>query len=105
MVEQARLAHGRFEAARERAERTVAAGSGTARGSEPWAVASVALAGLESARSEAMIALADLDQLYAQARVAGDGTVAIAAARDSVAGWIGQEDEVLAALRGRLGDR
>lgn len=50
-----------------------------------------------------MIALADLDQLYAAARIEGSDASAIAEARDRVIGWIGDEDRVLAVLRGRLG--
>lgn len=103
LTEQARQAHQRFVGERERAERMVAAGSGAAQGSESWAVASVALASLESARSDAMIALADLDQLYAAARIAGSESGRIASVRDEISGWIGEEDQVLAALRGRLG--
>ncbi len=72
-------------------------------GSESWAVASVALAGLESARSDAMIALADLDQMYAAGRIAGNDSSAIEAARTEVTGWIGEEDRVLGLLRGKLG--
>lgn len=104
MVAAAREAHRRFAEARERAERSIAAGTGAAPGSEAWATASIALAGLESARSDAMIALADLDALYAEARVSGSGNPgAIASARDEVGTLIGEEDRVLADLRGRLG--
>ena len=103
LVEQARTAHGRFLARQQRAGQTVAAASGAARGSERWAVASVALAELESARSEAMIARADLDQMFAAERIEGSDTTAISDARDEVSGWIGEEDAVLAGLRGRLG--
>lgn len=104
LIEQAREADTRFASRRAEAERAVAAGGGAAPGSEAWAVASVALASLESARSDAMIALADLDQLYAAARIASSGEWAtIAAARDQVTAWIGEEDRILAALRGRLG--
>ena len=103
LINQAREAHGRFQARRSYAERSASAGSGAARGSEGWAVASIALAELESARSAAMIALADLDQLYAAARVDGSDSTTIAAARDEVSVWIGDEDRVLAGLRGRLG--
>jgi hypothetical protein len=102
LITQARSAHSRFNSAREQAQRTVAAGRTAARGSESWAVASVALAGLESARSQAMIALADLDEFYAAARVDGSDVSAIEAARDEVSGWIGEEDAVLATLRARL---
>ena len=103
LVEQARDAHRHFMAKQQRAGQTVAAGSGAARGSESWATASVALAELESERSAAMIALADLDQLFAAARIEGSDTAAISAARDEVSSWIGDEDVVLAGLRGRLG--
>ena len=103
LVEQAREAHRRFEARQAHTLQTVVAGSGSARASEGWAVASIALAELESARSSAMIALADLDQLYAAARIAGNDSTAIAGAREQVMGWIGEEDRVLAELRGRLG--
>jgi hypothetical protein len=109
LVEQARDAHNRFAARRDSAERAVAGGSGAGQGSESWATASVALADLESARSDAMIALADLDELYAARRTAsgapgsGDDWATIAAARDQVIALIGEEDRVLADLRGRLG--
>ena len=103
LVEQARAAHQRFLGKQQRAVQTVATGSGAVPGSESWAVASVALAELESERSSAMIALADLDQLYAAAGTEGRDTAAISAARDQVSGWIGNEDAVLAGLRGRLG--
>ena len=102
LVDQARAAHQRFLAKQQRAVQTVSVGSGAAPGSERWAVASVALAELESERSAAMIALADLDQIYAAAGTEGRDTAAITAAREEVSGWIGEEDAVLAALRGRL---
>jgi hypothetical protein len=101
---QARAAHARFLAARETAERRIEAAAAAAPGSETWAVASVALAGLEAARSEAMVALAELDQTYAQTRIEGGDGTAVAAARDRVIALIAEEDRVLAGLRGRLGD-
>ena len=104
LVAAARAAQGRFAAARERTERLVAAGAGSTPGSESWAVASIALAGLESSRSDAMIALADLDALHTEARVNNTGgAVVIAAARDEVASLIGEQDQILIALRTRLG--
>ncbi len=103
IVEQAREAHGRFAARRDKAERLTAAASGAAMGSEGWSVASVALADLESARSETMVALADLDEIFVAARISGSAALNAAAARDQVSAWIGEEDQVLAALRGRLG--
>lgn len=106
--EQALEAHRRFEQRRGRAASLVAAARGAAIGSESWSVAQVALADLEAARSESMIALADLDVLYtgaAEAAAPTGGSAeldAVAAVRDEVSGWIGQEDAVLAELRGRL---
>lgn len=105
---QALAAHARFGERRGSAASLSAAAQGAAVASEAWAVAQVALASLEGARSEAMIALADLDSLFIDAKAGavatgGSGDVdAIAATRDEVSGWIGEEDATLAALRGRL---
>ena len=53
-----------------------------------------------------MIALADLDQLYAAARTNKDTSgvdwARITAAREQVTVLIGEEDRILATLRGRL---
>ena len=100
LVDQARAAHGRFATRRTRAEQVI--GGGAASGSDRWAVATVALAELESARSEAMVALADLDELFAAERTANRDAAQIAAARDQVTAWIGEEDRVLEVLRRRL---
>jgi hypothetical protein len=108
LVEQARTAHERFAGKRANAERLVAAGGGGEPGSEGWSVATVALSDLESARSDAMLALAELDELYTTETIAasqtGDPskTTAIAGARDQVVTLIGEEDGVLARLRGRM---
>ena len=95
-------AHARFTETEPRARRLTAAAGGAAVASESWAVATVALAQLESARSEAMIALADLDALYAAARIAGDEAVLIGETRTRVLAVIASEDAVLAELRGKL---
>ena len=108
LVDEARGAHQRFEAKRRDAERLVKAGGSGAPGSEGWSVATVALSDLESARSDAMLALAELDQLYASESVAAAETGnrasvdAIVAARDQVTALVGEEDSILAALRGRM---
>ena len=105
---QAQAAHVRFGERRGSAASLSAAAQGAAVGSEAWSVAQIALASLESARSEAMIALADLDSLYVDAKNAavmtdGSGDVdAIGATRADVIGMIGEEDAILASLRGRL---
>jgi hypothetical protein len=70
--------------------------------SESWSVATVAMADLESARSEAMVVLADLDGLWAAARVAATPADAILEARARVIELVGTEDAVLLTLRGRL---
>lgn len=107
LEQRAQSAHARFLRERGRAATLVAAGAGTGRGSESWSVATVALSSLESARSETMIALADLDSLLAADRVAhpneqsGDG-VAIAASRENVIALVAEEDRVLAGLAARL---
>lgn len=109
LVEQARGAHGRFTARRGAAERLVGAAGGTP-GSESWSVATAALSDLESARSDAMLALAELDQLYTTATIASAETGgraeidAISVARDRITAIVGEEDQALAALRGRMRD-
>jgi hypothetical protein len=77
---------------------TVSAARGAGVGSESWAQAQVALAGLEGARSRAMIALADLDRLYVDAAVEAMETERIAAAREEVIGMVEAEDAVIAEL-------
>lgn len=98
----AREAHGRFMGKRARAGELMGAARGAAVGSEAWSVASVALADLESARSDAMISLGELDRLYAAERIDGGDGGAIAAVRDQVTAWVADEDAVLADLSGRL---
>lgn len=108
LVDQARGAHQRFSAKRANAERLVASGGGGAPGSEGWSVATVALSDLESSRSDAMVALAELDELYTSESVTASesgnhaSVDAIVAARDQVTTLVGEEDTVLASLRGRM---
>ena len=102
LVQQADAAHQRFNSREAKARELVSAVGGAAVASESWAVATVALADLESARSDAMIALADLDQLYAAQRIEGGEALATGAAREAVIALVAQEDLVLASLRGQL---
>lgn len=102
LLAQAEAAHARFQSRRARAETLVAAARGAGVASESWSVATIAMADLESARSDAMVALADLDALWAAARVAGSPGESIAATRARVIEMVGAEDAVLLALRGRL---
>lgn len=105
LVEQARSAHQRFGERRAGAERLIGGASGAAVASESWSVANVALADLEAARSQAMIALGDLDEIYAAESVKGAGTADTDAARrahEQVGAWVEEEDAVIARLRTRL---
>lgn len=108
LVERARTAHAKFGARQGEAERLIAAASGAAPGTESWSVASIALGDLDSRRSEAMIALGELDEIYAAEAVkaaesgnAGNADAA-SAAHAQVNGWVAEEDAVLDRLRGRL---
>jgi len=108
LVEQARAANGRFAAQRGQTERLVGQGSGSKMSSESWAVASVALAQLESARSDTMVAMASIDEIHAADALAHYNTPsgdepAIAAARTQVTGWIDEQDAVLDVLGRKLG--
>ena len=102
LLAQARSADAGFRAKEGRARSLVAAATGAAMGSEAWAVASVAVAELEAARAKTMLALSEIDSLYAEARTAGRDTAPIETARQTVMAMIAGEDEVLASLRGRL---
>ncbi len=99
---QARMGHTKFQSREARARQMVGAARGAAVGSERWSVATVAVAELEAARSEVMIALADLDSLYAAERVAGGDGSAIGVVRESVQALVKQEDRVLAELGNQL---
>ena len=72
-------------------------------GSETWGTATIAVAELEAARAEAMLALADLDTLYNDTRVRGEDPGVVGTARDAVTGLIERQDRVLGELRSRLG--
>lgn len=102
LVAQAREADTRFRTREGQARNLVGAASGAALGSESWAVASVALSQLESARNDAMLALAELDELYAAARIEAADARAIAAARDTVMAMVAEQDRVIGDLGGRL---
>jgi hypothetical protein len=96
-------AHRAFEAEAPRARAAANAARGGAVGSEAWAAAQVALAGLESARSRAMIALADLDRLYVDAATEGGELTRIAATRDRVIAQVEQQNATIDGLLGALG--
>lgn len=95
----------RFTALRPEAERAAAAARGAANGSESWNRAQVALARLDSARSDTAVTLADLDQLAVEADIKavdqpGPDAESIGAARESVAAIVAGQDAALDSLRG-----
>ncbi len=100
LIDQARSAHSLFNNRRSRAEQA-ASGLRGAAGNDSWANAQLALADLESARSQTMVPLADLDALWTEARIAGADAVSIGAARDQVMAMVAEEDAVLARLSRR----
>lgn len=100
-------AHESFVSRQPAATRAVSAASGAAKGTEAWSVASVAVAGLESARSQVGLPLADLDRLEVEAsnRVAeGDDAdfKAVRETRAQVEALASRESEVIDSLLGRL---
>lgn len=97
----AEAAHAEFNRAAPAAER--AAGGAGAVGSDGWAAAQVALADLDSLRSRAAVALAEIDLLWIDATVDGGPQSAIAPVRDRIESLIAAEDAVLARLRARVG--
>ena len=99
---EAASAHQAFLAEAPKARSTVAAAHGSGPGADSWAVAQVAVAGLESSRSKAMIALADLDRLYVDAAVAGDELERIGATRDRVAAQVEEQNAAIESMLGEL---
>lgn len=103
----AREAHASFIARQPAATRTVSGAAGAARGTEGWSVASVAIAGLESARSRVGLPLADLDRLEVEAsNRAAEGAdadfKAVRATRAEVEALVDEETRVIDSLLGRL---
>lgn len=85
----------------------VSRAAGATAASDSWASAQVALAKLETSRSGAVAALAELDTLYADARNAEPAGVspsaeAIAEARKQVSELVGRQNEAIASLSARL---
>ena len=95
-------AHRAFLAEAPAARSAIAAAGGAEFGSDGWARASVALAGLEGARSKAMIALADLDRLMVDAAVEGGELERIVAVRDTVIAQVDEQNATIEALARNL---
>ena len=95
LAAEAASAHQAFLAEAPQVRGAVAAARGAEPGAESWARAQVALAGLETTRSRAMIALADLDRIYVDAAVDGTELTRIAFTRDRVASQVGEQNAAI----------
>lgn len=102
LLSRIRGADARFQAKEGRARSLVAAAGRSPMGSEAWSVATVAIAELEGARAEAMVAMSELDSLYVSARTEGRDVTQIDATRNQALAIIGQQDRVLDSLKGKL---
>ena len=102
LLDQAQAAHGRFEASTPNAQSTVMAARGSSVESNAWEAAQIAVADLDSHRSQAAIVLAELDTLFAAASIQYEDNAQIAQTRSQVAALVLQEDAVLNGLRRAL---
>ncbi len=99
--EQARESHATFLSRAARARSATSAAAGAPKASDRWAEAIVAFSDVESARSDTMFALAELDSMLANGAVtqadSGEeqGLLSIVATRAEVAELVAQEDAVL----------
>lgn len=98
----ARSSHETFLAKAPIATRIARAGAGAAVASDAWAAAQVAVADLDSIRSNTAIALGDLDVLMVSNAIEGRSLSAIEAVRQDVIAMVADEDATLADLRSRL---
>lgn len=98
-----RTAHQRFVAASDEAGTIARRAAGSGAGSEAWSVAQVAIANLESIRSDAMIALADIDRIHVDAHVGGGDIARSEALRAEMGALVAEEDRLIASLLQTLG--
>lgn len=93
-----------FAAERSAAAALVAAAAGAPVASERWIVAQQAISRMVAARAPTTAALADIDRLYLERRVAEaiDGLPRIHALRERLAGLVSAQDAVIAALGAEL---
>ena len=104
LVAKAAEADARFRRGEPTAQRLVGQAGRPRIGSEPWAIATMAVSELEAARGQAMVPLAELDRMFAEAMTRGEDVTQIADARDRVIAIIARQDTVLGALQRRLGN-
>ncbi len=108
LLAQANTAHETFQSRQPSATRTINAAAGAGKGTERWSVASVALAGLEAARSMAALPLADLDRMEAEAsnRAVEGSDADLKAVRETrmkVDELVQAETQIIDSLRAKLG--
>ena len=94
----ARASHQTFLTAAPDARASVQAARGAARNSDSWFRAQLAIADLEAARAELMIALADLDRLSVDAAVSGTQFADLAARRDEVSALADSQSALISAM-------
>lgn len=102
LLEQLRASHARFLSEAPGARSAVVAGAGSAVGEDRWAAAQIALASLDSERSQAAVALADLDLMIADTALAVERIEDVATAREEAVARLREQDAILAELRGAL---
>lgn len=98
-----RAAHQRFLAEAGTAGATAQRGAGSQAGTETWSDAQVAVAGLEAIRSDAMIALAEIDRIHVDTHLAGGDAAATERVRAEASALVAEEDRLIGALLGQLG--
>ena len=98
LAAQARGAHAEFLAAAPAARRSANAADAGRVGSDAWAEAQIAIADLETRRSQTMITLADLDRVYVDTSNAGEAIAPVADVRGEIAQLIEQENAVITEL-------
>ena len=98
LVDKARSAHARFIETEPGTAALVEQARGLTAETNEWASAQIALADLAAHRSEALIALGDIDLLAAQAATTFAPEADIAAAQEQVSSWITIQDNVLLTL-------
>ncbi len=102
-LDQARKAHASFVAGTASAARIVSAARGARARADSWIAAQVALADLQSLRSQAVIAQADVELMFAQERLAEPDRItptaqALGEARERIGGWVNEQNQTLARL-------
>lgn len=107
LVAQARTTHNTFQNRASSASQIVNAARGTRAPADRWIDSQIAIADLQALRSTAMIALADLDQLFAQERLAfpnepSPTVLALDSARQQIGSWVEEENRVIARLSGQI---